>query len=208
MKDWCLLWAPLCAAVLGCGADGGGEAAGGPAGCARLLSPDSRIPADLGRAYLDIHNKKRAQYCLPPLTWDEDLARVAQAYAERGAGTILPHNANRSSDYAKLIGCTSKCPYIGENITWATPYTAWPLDGLANGWLAEESKSACNQGGGHYTQMVWEQTTRVGCGMYIDSAKGIHFICDYLTGQSSGAPFAVSKCGCGGADFAPATTCS
>ncbi|MBW2456564.1 MAG: hypothetical protein JRI68_18745 [Deltaproteobacteria bacterium] len=186
------------------GGSGGGSSAGGD--CAAFETTDERFPPSLAAEYLDIHNAKRAQYCLDPLTWDANLAMVAQAYAELGAGD-LPHNPNRNEEYAVLIGCSSDCPELGENISWQQPWDYWPINTLAEGWLDEEDSQHCNEGGSHYTQMVQEDTTRVGCGIWVDGNERLHFVCNYLGWQYGGPAFPSENCSCGGQTYPDAVAC-
>jgi uncharacterized protein YkwD len=185
-----------------------GSGSGNQGECASFQTSDTRFPSSLAATYLDIHNKKRAQYCLNPLTWDSNLAKVAQAYAEKGAGN-LPHNPNRNAEYAALIGCSNNCPELGENISWQEPWDFWPIDTLADGWLEEENdQPGCNYGGSHYTQMVQEKTTRVGCGAWIDPNKRLHFVCNYLGWQYGGPAFPDANCSCGGKAYPSANACN
>jgi len=175
--------------------------------CATFQTDDPNFPPSLAAEYLDIHNEKRAQYCLQPLVWDHDLAAVAQAYAEKGAGN-LPHNDNRNAEYAALIGCEQDCPELGENISWQEPWDFWPVNSLAEGWLEEEDwEPGCNYGGLHYTQMVQEHTTAVGCGVWVDGSSRLHFVCNYLGWQYGGPAFPDENCSCGGQPFPPAVAC-
>ncbi len=176
--------------------------------CAAFAVEDERFPSSLAKTYLDIHNTKRAQYCLRPLRWDANLARVAQAYAEKGAGD-LPHNDDRNAEYAALLGCVEDCPELGENISWQEPWDFWPVDTLANGWLEEEDwEPGCNRGGAHYTQMVQEDTTAVGCGAWVDPANDrLHFVCNYLGWQYGGDAFPDANCTCAGDPLAASVAC-
>jgi len=188
--------------------DGDGDG-GGPLGgdCTRFDGEDSRLTPALAATYLDKHNAKRAQYCLEPLRWDDDLAAVAQAYARMGAG-MLPHNDQRNAQYAARIGCVDGCPELGENIAWHQPWDYWPPETLVDGWLGEEDDApGCNHGGSHYTQMVQQDTTAVGCGTFIDSEERLHLVCNYLGWQYGGAAFPDENCSCGGQAYPPAVAC-
>jgi len=99
---------------------------------------------------------------LPPLKWNAELAQVAQAYAEE---CIFGHNGDRTSQQATFT-------HVGENIygSSVTDFaTVWPAGVTA--WHAEVSDynhaaNSCSAVCGHYTQIVWETTTDVGCGIY------------------------------------------
>lgn len=127
-----------------------------PAAAASTHAPTHMKPADV-RAILAHHNKVRADVGVGPLRWDDGLAAYAQQWA----------------DHLAANGCRMKHrqPNVyGENLYQGTAghYTA--VD-AAKGW---ESEKRLYRGGaitkgnygpiGHYTQMVWRGTAKVGCG--------------------------------------------
>ncbi len=180
--------------------EGGGDGAPLDGDCAEFLTDDERFTPALAKHLLDVHNEKRAQYCLAPLQWDPNLAQVAQGFAELGAGTLPGHNDDRHAQYSAIIGCSSDCPQLGENISWHQPWDFWPLETMAEGWLDEEDwEPGCNHGGLHYTQMVWEGSTHVGCGGWIDGEQRAHLVCNYLGFQGGPPAFPDANCACGGA---------
>ena len=99
---------------------------------------------------------------LPPLTWDPTIASFAQNYS---AQCTWAHNPNRGS--------------YGENIfaSYTSGSGVASMTDAVNDWAAEEqyydiADNTCNtanppneaQTCGHYTQLVWADTTTVGCG--------------------------------------------
>lgn len=97
------------------------------------------------------------------MAWDDNLARVAQAYAEK---CVWEHNPKRNEEAGYSIG---------ENLfstTKSSPSDLLLLSGL-DGWYNEViafnwTDGSCDlvkspDGCGHYTQMVWANTSRVGC---------------------------------------------
>ena len=105
------------------------------------------------------------------LTWDADLETVAQNWATQ---CNFFHNPNRGSAYAALSTNTGQ---VGENIYITTASRASALTG-ANGatalWAAELSDYTCASNSctpgkvcGHYTQLVWVNTRRVGCAVQL-----------------------------------------
>ncbi|HSU00874.1 MAG: CAP domain-containing protein [Friedmanniella sp.] len=116
-------------------------------------------------AFVAQHNEYRAEVGTPQLAWDDTVAATAQAYADHLLPTVqsqgLVHDPNT--------------PY-GENLyyAWASGGGATapdPLNAMAS-WYAEKALYDANpepvanpvQGWGHYSQMVWRDTQRVGCG--------------------------------------------
>merc|ERR1712086_1029238 len=97
------------------------------------------------------------------VTWDEDLAKVAQAYSET---CNWAHNGARSTQYVAAGGSGQ----VGENLGVGTGSYSY-TNALA-GWWAEHSdytfsSNSCASGAvcGHYTQMAWASSSRIGCGM-------------------------------------------
>lgn len=113
-------------------------------------------------ALLTVHNRTRAELGLPPLAWDEDLARAADTYARR---LVVLKRLEHSPQERR--------PGQGENLWMGTAGYYSPTD-AAQAWADEKSDFRYGvfpdvtlrgswHGVGHYTQMIWVSTTRVGC---------------------------------------------
>lgn len=107
------------------------------------------------------------------LVWDADLATVSQQHSDL---CLLQHSASstRANNYAALTGNPSS--WVGENIAWvggtgSNEFFRGFLANMHDNWSAEHvdyifSNDTCPGGVcGHYTQVVWANTTRVGCGL-------------------------------------------
>jgi len=101
------------------------------------------------------HNEARANVDpapakpMPALSWSSEIAAVAQAYAEK---CVWEHSSNQ----------------YGENL-YATSGGDTPQD-VVNAWVSEVAdynyaSDSCSNVCGHYTQVVWASTLRLGCGM-------------------------------------------
>ncbi len=135
------------------------------------------------------HNKVRQEVGVGPLVWDAELAAIAQAWAEtcmdnEGPAGLIDHNPGRSNDYPG---------YVGENV-YASSGTA-TAGGAVRSWASEKSdydygSNTCTSGKvcGHYTQIVWRDTLRVGCG--ISQCSGLKYpstiVCNYSPGGNIG----------------------
>jgi hypothetical protein len=115
------------------------------------------------------HNVERAFAQARPLSWDSRLAAQALFYA-RVLATSGPF---QHSDRSTRGG-------TGENL-WMGTHGAFSIEQMVGGWSSERrlfrpgtfpnvSRSRSWHDVGHYTQMIWPTTTRVGCG--IASARG------------------------------------
>jgi pathogenesis-related protein 1 len=169
----------------GAGVDGGADA--GPA----LHNPLSQT---LINAFVTAHNQARSSTltpppapALPPVTWDPILADTAYNYLLRCVSTsadhaLVDHNAGRTTDYAALGGSG----YVGENI-YASTGTPTPMDAVAS-WMSEAPQFdyATSPIGtaGHYTQVVWRASVRIGCAIVNCPSVTYHdtVLCDYAPG--------------------------
>jgi hypothetical protein len=143
-------------------------------------APEHAAAQDLGNfaaRILAVHNRERAAVGAPPLAWDPALATAAAGYGpELSRLGKLAH-----SDYSTRWG-------QGENLFMGTR-GAYALDEMTADWVEEKKLfrpgifpkvSRSGHGGdvGHYTQMIWPTTTRVGCAIHSD-AKWDFLICRY-----------------------------
>jgi len=164
----------------GCGGGGGGS--GG------MINPAAQV---LIEAFVSAHNMARSgpldpqpSPALPPVSWDRALADSVYSYAIRcqGSNGLLSHNANRSADYQALGGEG----YVGENI-YGSSGSATPADAMTL-WMDEAADYDYASGdigsAGHYTQIVWRDSVRIGCAIVDCAALTYHntVICDYAPG--------------------------
>lgn len=112
---------------------------------------------------LDLHNRERAAAGVAPARWDPALAAQAQGYAQVLARSGRLVHASRTARMGQ-----------GENLAMGTRGYYSPI-ALAAGWAAERrhfrsgyfpavSRTGRWRDVGHYTQMIWPTSTRVGCG--------------------------------------------
>lgn len=115
--------------------------------------------SDLSDQVLAVHNRERAEVGSPPLTWNDDLAADSAEWAahlvELGG---LQHSGGGG---------------YGENL-WMGTAGSYGYSDMAQGWADEKSlfvygtfPDVSSDGNwasvGHYTQMIWKNTTEVGC---------------------------------------------
>jgi len=106
------------------------------------------------------------------MTWDDDLARLAQGLAN----SCHWGHANMKLPNGKKVG---------QNLAyWSNPEAS--VQSLVQLWIDEKHDysipSGVCAGGkvcGHYTQMVWRETTKVGCGLKKCPGMGAYIVCDY-----------------------------
>lgn len=121
---------------------------------------------DFIQPILDAHNKERASLGLPPLTWNVELAKGAADWAQHLAEVgRLEHS--KPQDRGRR--------FIGENLAMGTAGGYAPATMVA-GWIAEKKDflygtfpAVTNSSTGdwrlvgHYTQVIWRNTTGIGC---------------------------------------------
>lgn len=141
------------------------------------------IPARIVQA----HNAARQAAGQPPLIWDEALGSQAARYAFQMA---MSHRFAHS-DHRVRNGS-------GENL-WMGTRGAFSVDAMMRAWLAEGrsfragifpvvSRTGDWQDVGHYTQMVWPSTRKVGCAL-ATNATADYLVCHYWpAGNVVGVP--------------------
>jgi pathogenesis-related protein 1 len=168
-------WRLLVVLIIGCSGEvtgtddaplgGGGGGGGGGDGASPDVPGGVGEPAELMGITL-LHNQVRAQIQtqppLAPLEWDAALAQTAAAWVaqcrdqEAPAG-LIDHNPDRSQGHPY---------YVGENI-YASSGNA-TAQGAVQAWASEAANynyanNTCSGICGHYTQIVWRSTAKLGC---------------------------------------------
>lgn len=128
---------------------------------------------------LAAHNRERTAMGVPPLAWDPKLAADAKRWADHLARTnSFEHSPSDPSDM--------DAP--GENL-WAGTVGQYAPEEMVQLWIDEKadfkpgvfpyiSKSENLEAVGHYTQLIWKQTGRVGCGRAEGGREDI-LVCRY-----------------------------
>lgn len=142
--------------------------------------PTSALTEDEKQTMVELHNLYRAQVSPPAsdmlqMRWDDDLAAFAKAYAQK---CVWGHNKERGRRGENLFAITDEgmdVPLAVEN--WFEEREHYNL-----------STATCDPGQmcGHYTQVVWSKTERIGCGSHFcESLQGVEeanihlLVCNY-----------------------------
>eukprot|EP00257_Ricinus_communis_P018014 XP_015576598.1 basic form of pathogenesis-related protein 1 [Ricinus communis] len=122
--------------------------------------------------YLDAHNAVRAEVGVDPLVWNKTLADYAKGYAKTKINNFVYEHSN----YLQFG--------YGECLA-ASPQPNFNAKDAVKIWADEKKfydrKSNSCKGGecGHYTQIVWHDTSQVGCAR-VKCKNGHTFIsCNY-----------------------------
>lgn len=163
----------LLAATLACAQDGLNGSALPKAGPhVEVATARKKLRDDMPKQiaeFMKLHNDARAEVGVPPLVWDDQIA----AYAQEWADTIAARDAMEHRPNGKY----------GENLAGYLPqYGERPVHG-AKMWYdeikdyrGEKIEGQNYQKFGHYTQMVWRKSTRVGFGVAM-TPKGMVMLC-------------------------------
>jgi uncharacterized protein YkwD len=149
------------------------------AGSAAAKCLNNSLTASEVTDLLAAHNKARADEKLPPLVWDCKLAELAQQWANKG-------------DFAHR-----EDTHYGENL-FVSSNTAEAVGSGVKQWMKEKAywtnkTGTCTPGKfcTHYTQIMWNTTTHVGCGINRNSPKKWKtlLVCNYdPAGNSKSGP--------------------
>lgn len=133
----------------------------------------------LRAAMLDQHNAARKNYGVAALAWDERLVASALVHARYlAASDTFEHAEQDDADEPE-----------GENLYMGTR-DAFSYAAMAQLWVDERHdfragrfpdvvKSGHWSKVGHYTQIIWPTTQRVGCAM-ASNARDDYLVCRYL----------------------------
>ncbi|XP_074554786.1 glioma pathogenesis-related protein 1 [Halichoeres trimaculatus] len=149
------------------------------------------LPQITDRRFIDDcvqeHNRARSSVNPPAsnmqhMTWDKDLAITARKWA---SNCLFEHNPSRAHP---------KFTSVGENIWTGYPPSIFEATSAIKSWDDEKqhynySSQACSKMCGHYTQVVWASSNKVGCAANLcpggvkesgfGTKEGVIFVCNY-----------------------------
>ncbi|MGC4022624.1 MAG: CAP family protein [Cyclobacteriaceae bacterium] len=139
----------------------------------------SNVSQEDAQAALDFHNKARKDVGSPPLEWSQELAEYAQAWADNLAKNNDCQMKHRPRDGGKWN------QIHGENIFWGSA-SSYNAKNASESWYSEIKDYKYGPltqsnwyGTGHYTQLVWKNTTKVGIGQAVCSSGAIIIVGNY-----------------------------
>lgn len=148
-------------------------------GQTKILNENDLIDA------LIVHNQERELLEIKKLEWSVELQKEAELYAKHLALT---------NSFEHSVGNNH-----GENLYYeynSNSITDKPFQRASISWLDEKKDYTYAKIGdkknifkkiGHYTQMIWEGTTKVGMGAYVNKKGEVYVVARYLpAGNYSG----------------------
>ncbi len=133
-----------------------------------VLQTEVVVTSNVIQDLLDVHNDARADVGVEnKLTWSDTITIDAQSYVDEIAQSgVWEHDPKNHGGYANGI--------YGENLYASTAKPTFEI--ATQAWVAEKEfyhygavgdENNCDIGEicGHYTQVIWKDTTKVGCAM-------------------------------------------
>ncbi|XP_040886115.1 GLIPR1-like protein 1 [Toxotes jaculatrix] len=133
------------------------------------------------------HNKARSSVSPPAsnmlyMTWDEGLAITARAWARH---CVFEHNIYLK-DVRRVHPTFSS---VGENLWTGYPPSLFNVTRAIKRWVDEKDHynyqtTSCSKVCGHYTQVVWGTSYKVGCAAQLCNRQidSVIFVCNYAPG--------------------------
>ncbi len=158
-------------------------------------------------AFLKAHNEARKVVGLEPLTWSDDIARYSldwiienhQSYLDAArAGTLpmLKHRPKGEGKFKQKYGENLACWNVPESIethaskaisAWLREKAAFDKLNILKPYVVGDEAGKTDDKGeairvGHYTQIVWKETTKIGAAMFyvkLNGKKTVVVACNY-----------------------------
>lgn len=142
-----------------------------------ILSGATGLSTNFEGRVLAAQNRERAALGVEPLRWDPELAASARSWAVRLAATDAFEHAPEDPRKPQ-----------GENL-WAGSRGYFAPEAMVDAWVREKrffkrgrfpdnSVTGKVEDVGHYTQLVWRDTRRVGCA-HATGARDEVLVCRY-----------------------------
>jgi pathogenesis-related protein 1 len=130
---------------------------------ATITPSPTTTPSTEKDMWLKAHNDARTCVGVPTLAWDDGLASDAKAWANVLAKSCVMTHSSETSVPARVDQ--------GENLWYIMQSSITPSQLISGGvgmWVDERydwncQTNTCNAVCAHYTQLIWRNTTKVGC---------------------------------------------
>lgn len=130
-----------------------------------VYSQASYLPESWQQQVLRAHNAFRARHHAAPLVWDHELANYAHRYASRCEfrHSATPYGENLAAGYSSALAAVQAWYDEGGQYSYSYPGFSYRT--------------------GHFTQMVWKTSKKLGCG-YVscngaNGTPGKYLVCEY-----------------------------
>ncbi len=146
------------------------------------VAQGQRLTPENIQLVLNAHNAYRTELRIPGLTWSDTLAQYAQRWVNELVNMrdcAMEHRPHDDSSPWNLV--------YGENI-YSGGGTNWipTIVEAVAAWGKEKNdfnfnRKECKDGKicGHYTQIIWKNTTQVGCASAVCADGNVIIVCNY-----------------------------
>nr|XP_015197976.1 PREDICTED: peptidase inhibitor 16-like [Lepisosteus oculatus] len=144
------------------------------------LAQGYKLSEEEKKTIVDLHNQMRSMVSprasnMRGMSWGQDLETVATQYA---AQCIWEHNLDIQSVFGENL-------YVGTG-SFNLSKAVWRWFQEHEDYTYSTNECSVSKMCGHYTQLVWAESSRVGCGTHLcDEVKGLGFkgatvlVCNY-----------------------------
>eukprot|EP00929_Paragymnodinium_shiwhaense_P089035 TRINITY_DN4929_c0_g1_i1.p1 TRINITY_DN4929_c0_g1~~TRINITY_DN4929_c0_g1_i1.p1 ORF type:complete len:759 (-),score=224.82 TRINITY_DN4929_c0_g1_i1:58-2334(-) len=139
----------------------------------------SELPAGDATLWLNATNRYRCMHGSPPVTWNAEVAKGAQEWAEK----MPPMQHSNSYELN---------PPCGENLAMNMPTKDIP--GRVTAWYQEvedcisfpgcEKSKTKGKHVGHFTALIWKGVKQIGCGSSRGQDGAWYYVCRYTSGRT------------------------
>ncbi len=133
--------------------------------------------ASMAQEILNAHNKYRSEVGVTPLIWSNQLAAQAEEWAKYlSENQAFKHSQTSGQGENLWMGTSGRFSYTQMVDAWGSEkkyfkYGTFPNVSSTGNWTDV----------GHYTQIVWKNTTEVGCAGVDGRDGNYRFVCRYVS---------------------------
>lgn len=137
---------------------------------------------------LEAHNRVRAKHGLQPLKWSDKLAEYSQQWADHlgNGNSCKMYHRSGSPKHGENLYISSAVIWTEGNREVSRERNRVTIKNVVKAWADEEQwynykTNSCQPGQqcGHYTQIVWRETTEVGCAVKYCGDQSQNWVCSY-----------------------------
>lgn len=142
----------------------------------KSLTQQATAQDSIAEQLLAAHNRYRDEVNVPPLVWSDTLASHAQEWADHLAstgGSTLQHSQTSNEGENLWRGTSNYFSYTEMVNSWGDEKQYFKA-----GTFPDVSSTGTWSDVGHYTQIIWRNTTEVGCGLAKAEGNDI-LVCRY-----------------------------
>lgn len=169
---------------------GSGTGTGGSAGAVSAEDVETGLFVGMTAAHNQARQDEMQDPPLPDLTWSNEIAEFSQQWADQLAtqcGTLTHRTQDRYGENLATFGTTAASNfYTPEQAvdSWMSEKACWDYGTIRGTEACDQScTDALHASGcGHYTQIIWRDTRRVGCGYSTCLEDGFNYeiwVCNY-----------------------------